>query len=98
MTVFISVQIYIAVFYPFKVHLLQRMLSAVFAVTILICICAILLHLLCDPQRPTANMYLLWKNYSYYHLYPISLVNVLYSLTFDFNNGPKCFVDKANPS
>ena len=63
-TVFISVERYIAVFYPFKVHIYctkKRMLSAVFVLTSLICICTIPVFFSCSviiiDQQPTCIYY-----------------------------------------
>ena len=63
-TVLISVERYIAVFYPFKVHIYcskKRMLSAVVVLTILICICAIPVFstgsVIIIDQQPKCNYY-----------------------------------------
>ena len=63
-TVLISVERFIAVFYPFKVHIYctkKRMLSAVFVLTILICICTIPVFYSCSviiiDQQPTCIYY-----------------------------------------
>ena len=63
-TVFISVERYIAVFHPFKVHIYctkKRMLSAVFVLTSLLCICTIPVFYSCSviivDQQPTCIYY-----------------------------------------
>ena len=63
-TVFISVERYIAVFHPIKVHIYctkKRMLSAVFVLTSLICICTIPVFYSCSviiiDQQPTCIGY-----------------------------------------
>ena len=63
-TVFISVERYIAVFYPFKVHIYctkKRMLSAFFVLTSLICICTIPVFYFCFviiiDRQPTCIYY-----------------------------------------
>ena len=83
-TVLISVERYIAVFYPFKVHIYctkKRMLLAVFALTILTCIFAIPVFYTCSvtiiDQRPKC---LYNRNSALIDIYSLFLLSICYTV------------------
>ena len=110
-TVFISFERYIAVCYPFKVHIYctrRRLLSAVFALTILICICAIPVFYTCSviiiDQRPIclytgnstlSDVYTLFIIAICYTVLPLVFITVLNVLLIRQIQAQKAFRAKS---
>ena len=83
-TVFISIERYIAVFYPFKVHIYctkKRMLLAVFVLTILACISAIPVFYTCSVITIDHRTKCLYnRNSSLSDVYSLFLLSICYTV------------------